>query len=367
MLVTGRTVEEGSAWTTTPPHQRDHSRPRDDGRPPRRSRRVVRDDGRDLRRRGLAMGPRPPTVGPVVAHPRRGRDMGRRAPPRSPRLAAPTGHAAGRGRSRSGGPRRRRVFSARGQGMVVTHHSLAAWPAWDGWADAIGGRFFYAPGRLRSRHWPSSGTRITSYTARVVAPAHPVCAGVDDFGLTDELYCCPIFEEEVVPLLRTDADTDGRLFTSTYEHVLHGEASAPDCRDHPPASDLIGWATAAGRSPIVYLQPGDSGTTFASAPYRRLVGNALAWVASPPAHRWAEATGPPGLVVFLREANRSGAQHRAAADAGRAVDLRVADLRFVRHLPLARVAAQLQAHLVDLAQARRADRLAVGDAARRRC
>ncbi len=181
----------------------------------------------------------------------------------------------------------------RGQGMVVTHHSLAAWPAWDGWADAIGGRFFYVPGRLRSRHWPSSGTRITSYTARVVAHAHPVCAGVDDFGLTDELYCCPIFEEEVVPLLRTDADTDGRLFTSAYEHVLHGEASAPDCRDHPPASDLIGWATTAGRSPIVYLQPGDSGTTFASAPYRRLVANALAWVASPPAHRWAEATGRP--------------------------------------------------------------------------
>ncbi len=51
-----------------------------------------------------------------------------------------------------------------GQGMVVTHHSLAGWPAWEGWARALGGRFHYAPGRLRGRDWPSSGTRVTEYT-----------------------------------------------------------------------------------------------------------------------------------------------------------------------------------------------------------
>ena len=56
---------------------------------------------------------------------------------------------------------------------------------------------------------------------------------------------------------------DGRLFISTYEHVVVGEAEAPDCRDHPPASDLIAWATVAERSPVVYVQPGDSATTFA--------------------------------------------------------------------------------------------------------
>ena len=181
----------------------------------------------------------------------------------------------------------------RGQGLVVTHHSLAGWPAWPGWADALGGRFHYAPGRLRGRDWPSSGTRIASYTATVADPSHPVCAGVGDFPLTDELYCCPVFEREVVPLLRTDADLDPRGFVSTYEHVLHGEAAAPDCTGHPPASDLIGWATVAGRSPLVYLQPGDSAATFALPAYRRLVGNALAWVASSAAHDWARANPRP--------------------------------------------------------------------------
>src|SRR3954452_2534328 len=112
----------------------------------------------------------------------------------------------------------------RGVCVVATHHALAGWPAWDGWADALGGRFLYAPGPLHGRSWPSSGTRITDYTARVAAPEHPVCAGLPDFPLTDELYCCPVFDDRVVPLVRHDADVSPTRFIRTYEHVLVGEA-----------------------------------------------------------------------------------------------------------------------------------------------
>jgi type 1 glutamine amidotransferase len=175
----------------------------------------------------------------------------------------------------------------RGTGVVVLHHALAGWPSWDGWADAVGGRFLYAPGPLHGAPWPSSGTRIDTYTARVLAADHPVCAGVDDFVLTDELYCCPVFEDRVVPLLGTDADTAPGRFVSTYEHVLVGEEAAPRCVGHPPASSLIAWATSAGNSPVVVLQPGDNAETFALPPYRRLLGNALAWVASAEARAWA--------------------------------------------------------------------------------
>lgn len=177
----------------------------------------------------------------------------------------------------------------RGVGVVATHHALSGWPAWDGWADALGGRFNYAPGPLHGRDWPSSGTRITDYTARVVAPDHPVCAGLDAFALTDELYCCPVFEDRVIPLLRHDADVDPRRFVSTYEHVLVGEEAAPDCTGHPPASDLVAWATTAANSPVAYVQAGDSGATFAVPGYRRLIGNAVDWVASPEASAWARS------------------------------------------------------------------------------
>jgi hypothetical protein len=181
----------------------------------------------------------------------------------------------------------------RGVGVVATHHALAGWPAWDGWADALGGRFHYAPGELHGRPWPSSGTRITDYTARVVSPDHPVCAGLDDFSLTDELYCCPVLEDRVVPLVRHDADVSPAGYLSTYEHVLHGEDGAPGCTGHPPASDLVAWATTAAVSPVVYVQPGDSGTTFGLPGYRRLIGGAVDWVTSDDAHAWARSRPTP--------------------------------------------------------------------------
>jgi hypothetical protein len=180
---------------------------------------------------------------------------------------------------------------ATGTGMVILHHALASWPSWDGWADAIGGRFFYAPGSLHGERWPSSGTRIETYEAKVVAPEHPVCAGVGDFMLTDELYCCPMFDDRVVPLMRSNADFSPSLFISTYEHVIVGEAAAPRCDGHPPPSNLIAWATSAGRSPIVFIQPGDSAATFGLEPYQRLVGNAIEWVTSPDARSWATGRG----------------------------------------------------------------------------
>ena len=47
-----------------------------------------------------------------------------------------------------------------GQGMVVLHHAISSWPAWEGWAEAIGARFLYAPGTLRGQDLPSSGYRV---------------------------------------------------------------------------------------------------------------------------------------------------------------------------------------------------------------
>ncbi len=171
-----------------------------------------------------------------------------------------------------------------GQGFVFLHHALAGWPAWPGWAEVLGGRYHYAPAELRGRAWPDSGFRYARYTARVADRLHPVCAGVEDFTVSDELYCCPVFADDVVPLLRADAH-DGP-FLETYHEVLGTPRTGPRWR-HPAPSDLIGWAKAAGSSPVVYLQPGDGPEAFSHPVYRRLLANALAWVASADAHAWA--------------------------------------------------------------------------------
>ena len=167
---------------------------------------------------------------------------------------------------------------------MFLHHALAGWPGWPGWADVLGGRYHYAPGVLHDEKWPDSGFRYADYIARVVDPPHPVTAGLADFALSDELYCCPVFEDEVVPLLRADAPPGE--FTETYAEVLGTRRPDSDWQ-HPAASDLIAWAKTAGRSPVVYIQPGDGPATFAARPFRQLLGNALAWVASPAAHTWA--------------------------------------------------------------------------------
>jgi hypothetical protein len=82
---------------------------------------------------------------------------------------------------------------AAGQGVVDLHHALAGWPAWDGWAEILGGRFLYAPGELHGESLPASGYRMDRYRVDVVAPDHPVCAGVRPFADDDELYLGPVF------------------------------------------------------------------------------------------------------------------------------------------------------------------------------
>lgn len=181
----------------------------------------------------------------------------------------------------------------RGQGVVALHHALAGWPAWPGWAEALGGRFLYAPAALRGELWPASGYRMVEHTVEVIDPGHPVCAGIESFTVDDELYYAPVFNDRVTPLLRSTADFDGGRFLDAFDVVSNGVSTGITCSGRPPASDLVGWTTVAGRSPVAVLQPGDGPSTFAHPVFRRLLGNALAWVASSDARAAAAAAPVP--------------------------------------------------------------------------
>ena len=87
-----------------------------------------------------------------------------------------------------------------GIGMVFMHHSIAAWPAWPEYAEIVGGRFHYRPAQLRGQSWPDSGYRhqVTHTVSKV--SSHPVTVGIPaHFEITDEVYLCPIFEDDVIP------------------------------------------------------------------------------------------------------------------------------------------------------------------------
>ena len=173
-----------------------------------------------------------------------------------------------------------------GQGLVFLHHAIAAWPAWEEYAEIVGGRFHYRPAQLRGHDWPDSGYRHhVEHTVEVLNP-HPVTEGLPErFSVRDELYLCPVFEESVVPLLRSHHTfTDENFFSA--HRAITGHPGSREGWSHPQGSHLVGWAKHHRASPIVYLQGGDDGAALADPHYRQLVHNAVRWVASPAARDW---------------------------------------------------------------------------------
>ena len=106
------------------------------------------------------------------------------------------------------------------------------------------------------------------------------------FPITDELYLKTTgYEANVVPLLRGD-----------YEFVVENFTPPPlappteqENWDPPPGSDLIVWANCCRNSPVVVSDVGDSPLAYDDEDYRRLVKNAVHWLASSEARAWAKA------------------------------------------------------------------------------
>jgi type 1 glutamine amidotransferase len=170
-----------------------------------------------------------------------------------------------------------------GKGIVALHHALAGWPAWLQYGEWLGGRFLYRPGEVRGRATPDSGYRhAVAYEAFTVGE-HPVLDGVPArFPLVDELYLAEVFEDAVTPLLRADHAFVAEGFHSATE-AMEGRMHSNAGWSHPRGSNLIGWTKRAINSPLVYLQPGDGPDAYADPNWRRLVENAIRWVASPQA------------------------------------------------------------------------------------
>jgi type 1 glutamine amidotransferase len=166
-----------------------------------------------------------------------------------------------------------------GHGFVFLHHAIAGWPAWEGYAEILGGRFLYLPAELRGRACLDSGYRHgVTHKISLVAD-HPVTDGLPaQFELTDELYLYEVFEEDVEPLLVSDYEFTRDNFYSAAHVVLRGAMYDNSDWEHPAGSNLIGWTRQLGRSRIVYLQCGDDPVTYSNPHFRRLVKNAIDWV-----------------------------------------------------------------------------------------
>ncbi len=171
----------------------------------------------------------------------------------------------------------------RGIGMVFMHHAVASWPAWAGFAELVGGRFHYQPATLRGIDYPDSGYVFdVTHTVEVIDPTHPICEGLDEsFELSDELYCFPVFAEDVVPIMRTRFPVNDPTRFFSADKAIRGQLNSNADWTHPAGSDLVAWVKQAGNSRLAYLQFGDGPVTYGDANFRRIVRNTILWAASP--------------------------------------------------------------------------------------
>ncbi len=179
----------------------------------------------------------------------------------------------------------------RGTGIVMLNHATVSWPEWPLWRKISGSSFMLRRGLLDGVEVAGSGYRgahgplPNATTTLRPAGVHPVLDGLEDgFEITDEMYLKTAgFEAHVVPLLRADYDFVVDNFTPP---PLAPRAEQQSWQ-HPRGSDLVVWANAARRSPIVVSDVGDGPEAFANAGFRTLLHNALRWVASEQARAWA--------------------------------------------------------------------------------
>ena len=172
-----------------------------------------------------------------------------------------------------------RALLEAGKGMVFLHHAIAGWPAWEEYAQIIGGRFNYQPATLAGVDYPDSGYRHdVTHTIEVLDSSHPVCAGLGPtFTLNDELYLFPVLEADVHPLMRSTYDfVDGNFYSA--DLAIRGNRNERGDWHHPRGSNLVAWTKTVGASRIAYVQFGDGARTYADPNYRRIIANAIRWV-----------------------------------------------------------------------------------------
>lgn len=167
-----------------------------------------------------------------------------------------------------------------GKGMVFLHHAIAGWPAWQRYAEIVGGRFHYQPATFAGVEYPDSGYRHeVTHEVEVLDPSHPICAGIEPrFTLTDEVYLFPVLEDAVNPIMRSTYDFVADNFYSA-DRAIRGTRNDRTGWHHPRGSNLVAWTKTVGSSPVAYIQFGDGPETYADPNFRRIVSNAIGWAA----------------------------------------------------------------------------------------
>lgn len=141
-----------------------------------------------------------------------------------------------------------------GTGVLFLHHSLASYQDWADFGEIIGGRYLLKPIEKDGTVFiPASDYKHDQEIAVIVVDKeHPVTRGINNFTIHDETYSNIVTTGSIHPLLSTT-------------HPLNGK--------------YIAWSNEWGNSKIIYLQLGHDHYAFENPNFRRIVRQAIHWLA----------------------------------------------------------------------------------------
>jgi len=142
-------------------------------------------------------------------------------------------------------------MTRQGMPILFLHHSLVSYQDWPEFEKMLGGKYIETSPAI------PKGERSTYkhdvwVDVEVVNPEHPAIKGFRYFRIFDEVYGNYRVSPDVQPLLKTS---------------------------HPESTEIIGWENNYNASTIIYLQPGHDYHAFESSEYRKLISQAIHYLA----------------------------------------------------------------------------------------
>ena len=137
-----------------------------------------------------------------------------------------------------------------GKPLLFLHHSIVSYQDWPEFEKIVGGKYVEQDKTIPEEEWSNYEHDVWVYSK--VENYTPVTVGFNEIRFFDEIYGNVRISEEVIPLLRTR---------------------------HPKSMEFIAWQHKYNNSQVIYIQPGHDHRTYESDDYRRLISQAIKFLA----------------------------------------------------------------------------------------
>lgn len=141
-------------------------------------------------------------------------------------------------------------MTKKGKPMLFLHHSIASYQDWPLFEQILGGKYVEKKKGIPEKLHSNFEHDVWVYGK--VEKITPVTRGFNELRFFDEIYGNVQVSDEIIPLVKTR---------------------------HPKSMEVIVWENRFNASNIIYIQPGHDKRTYAEKDYRKLVLQAIQYLA----------------------------------------------------------------------------------------